>query len=92
MFEISSLKPVDYLLIGHLTVDITPNGNCLGGTVVYSALTARALGLSVGIVTSWGAEISAAPLDGIPIVSFPSERSTTFENSYSDHGRTQRMI
>jgi hypothetical protein len=47
-----SFEPIDYLVIGHLTQDIIPDGFRLGGTAAYSALTARALGLRVGIVTS----------------------------------------
>jgi len=89
MLEISLLEPVDYLLIGHLTVDETPAGPRLGGTVTYSALMAQALGLRVGIVTSWGAELSLDPLNHIPVASFPTDRSTTFENIYTKEGRIQ---
>jgi hypothetical protein len=91
MLEISLLKPVDYLLIGHLTVDQTPGGLRLGGTVTYSALMAQALGLRVGIVTSWGEELSLDPLNNIPVASFPTERSTTFENIYTPNGRVQYL-
>ena len=58
MREISLLEPVDYLMIGHLTLDAANGGPSLGGTAAYSALTAQALGLRVGIVTAWGGEIS----------------------------------
>jgi len=58
--------------------------------VAYAGLTAHALGLRVGIVTSWGNEL---PLSGelkhIPIISFPAEHSTTFENIYSENRRIQ---
>ena len=91
MLEISLLEPVDYLLIGHLTVDETPTGPRLGGTVTYSALMAQALGLRVGIVTSWGAELPLDPLNQIPVASFPTERSTTFENIYTSNGRVQYL-
>ncbi len=39
----SDLRPVDYLLIGHVAVDLTPSGKQLGGTVSYAALTAKAM-------------------------------------------------
>jgi pfkB family carbohydrate kinase len=91
MKEIHVLEPVDYLLIGHLTLDITPNGNRLGGTAAYAGLTAQALGLRVGIVTSFDSEIPLTSLEGIPIVSFPTERSTTFENRYIDGRRVQYL-
>lgn len=45
-------QPVDYLVIGHVTQDLTPSGPVLGGTAAYAALTARAMGLRVGVVTA----------------------------------------
>jgi hypothetical protein len=92
MMEISLLEPVDYLVIGHLTLDSTPDGLRLGGTAAYAGLTARALGLRVGVVTAWAAEIPLTALEGIPVVSFPTEKSTTFENRYSDGERTQWIL
>ena len=83
------LEPVDYLVIGHVAHDLTPQGPRLGGTVAYSALTARALGLRVGIVTASGPETSLDALKDIPIVSIESPHSTTFENIYTEHGRVQ---
>jgi hypothetical protein len=91
MLEINLLEPVDYLLIGHLTVDETPQGRRLGGTVTYAGLMAQALGLRVGIVTSWGNEIPLEPLNRIPVASFPTEHSTIFENIYTAHGRVQYL-
>jgi len=89
MMEITTLEPIDYLMIGHLAIDLTPDGPRLGGTAAYSALTAKALGLRVGIVTSWGAELPLAGLQTIPVASFPAEVSTTFENCETPEGRVQ---
>ncbi len=89
MFNISPLEPVNYLVIGHLTYDLTPTGPRLGGTVAYAGLTAHALGLRVGIVTAWGSELPLGKLKSIPIISYPAEHSTTFENIYTDQGRVQ---
>jgi hypothetical protein len=72
MRELIPVEPVDYLAIGHLAVDITPDGNQLGGSVAYAALTARSLGLRVGIVTSVGKDAPLEPLEGIHIVSTPN--------------------
>jgi sugar/nucleoside kinase (ribokinase family) len=83
------LEPVDYLVIGHLSCDLTPQGPRLGGTAAYSALTARALGLRVGVVTAWGGEVPLRVLDGVRVVSLPAEHSTTFENITSPDGRVQ---
>ncbi len=89
MFNITPLEPVNYLIIGHLTYDLTPSGPRLGGTVSYAGLTAHALGLRVGIVTSWGGELPLGKLKSIPIISYPAEHSTTFENIYTEKGRIQ---
>jgi sugar/nucleoside kinase (ribokinase family) len=89
MFELASLQPVDYLVVGHVAADITPAGVLLGGTVSYSGLTARALGVRVGIVTSSGEGAPLQALDGIPIVNVPAEHSTTFENIKTESGRRQ---
>jgi len=87
----SDIRPVDYLLIGHVAVDLTPTGKQLGGTVSYSALTAKAMGLRVGIVTSAGADAPLNLLDGIQIFNLPTEQSTIFENVKTEHGRKQTL-
>ena len=91
MPESARFEPVDYLVIGHVARDLTPNGSQLGGTVAYSALTARALGLRVGIVTAAGSDVSLEPLKDIPQVSIKSNSTTTFENIYKDDGRIQYL-
>jgi sugar/nucleoside kinase (ribokinase family) len=91
MSNLVALEPVDYLVIGHVAHDLTPEGPRLGGTAAYSALTAQALGLRVGIVTASGPETSLAPLGTIPVISLPSPNSTIFENIYTEHGRIQYL-
>jgi sugar/nucleoside kinase (ribokinase family) len=89
MPDLASLEPVDYLVVGHVAHDLTPEGPRLGGTVAYSALTAHALGYRVGIVTAAGPETSLDVLNGIPLITIESRRSTTYENIYTEHGRVQ---
>ena len=91
MFNLASLEPVDYLVIGHVAHDLTREGPRLGGTVAYSALTARALGLRVGVVTAAGRETSLESLNGIQVLSSASPQSTTFENIYTENGRVQYL-
>lgn len=91
MHSLAPLEPIDYLVIGHLTRDLTPDGPCLGGTAAFAALTAYALGLRVGVVTSWAAELPLGPLRQIPVVSYPADASTTFENIYTNAGRIQHI-
>jgi sugar/nucleoside kinase (ribokinase family) len=83
------LEPVDYLIIGNLSCDLTRDGPRLGGTAAYAALTGHALGLRVGVVTAWGGEVSLDILDGIKVQSIPAQRSTSFENLYTSEGRVQ---
>lgn len=89
MLELAPVQPVDYLVVGHIAMDITPAGLRLGGTAAYAALTARALGLRVGMVTSNAGDAPLQALEGIHIVSIPSEQSTTFENIQTENGRKQ---
>ncbi len=91
MMELAPLQSVDYLAVGHVAADITPTGVQLGGTVSFAALTARALGMRVGIVTSSGKDAPLQALDGIQIVNIPSEFSTTFENIKTESGRKQTL-
>jgi hypothetical protein len=91
MLELAPPQPVDYVAVGHVAVDITPTGMQLGGTVSYASLTARAMGMRVGIVTSSGKDAPLKALDGIQIVNVPSEYSTTFENVKTEGGRKQTL-
>ncbi len=90
MFKQTPLKKVDYLVVGHFAKDLTPDGYHLGGTAAYAALTARALGLRVGILSSFNEkELSLEALAGIPIVNIPAEETTTFSNLETNAGRAQ---
>lgn len=88
----SPCPSVDYLLVGHVTHDLQPDGGmCLGGTVSYAGRTAAALGRAVGIVTSAGPEADLSPLEACAtVVRRPAPQTTTFENVYTEDGeRTQ---
>lgn len=47
---------IDFLAIGHITHDSTPDGFRFGGTVSFAAITARRLGRQPGIVSRGSAE------------------------------------
>ena len=89
MFDLVPVEPVDYLVIGHVTEDITSAGPRLGGTTTFSSLTALSLGLRVGIVTAMSDKTPLKALEGIRVVNNPSQHTTTFENIYAQDGRTQ---
>jgi sugar/nucleoside kinase (ribokinase family) len=84
-----SADVVHYLVIGHVSNDLTPNGPILGGTVAYAGRTALALGSRVSAITSAGEDIDLSELDNINILQLTSERSTIFENRYTADGREQ---
>lgn len=85
-------EEIDYLLVGHITRDINSDGDRMGGSVVYAALTARAFGLRPGILTAWAEDLPLGALEGIPIVNIGADQSTSFENSYIEKGRSQRVV
>lgn len=81
----------DYLLIGHMTADLTPTGRLPGGTVSYATRTAASFGLRVALLTS---AIENDPLLASltpygEIVSLPAAETTTYENIYLPTGRVQ---
>jgi len=90
MGTMANIEPVDYLLIGHITQDITSKGSKPGGTATYSALTAKALGLKVGVITSNAPGlILPEEYSGIQVLCQPAQQNTTFENIYTKDGRIQ---
>lgn len=88
------IQEIDYLLIGHICQDVTPEGPRLGGTVSFGALTVQALGLRVGVLTSASPEMEPllSPLQSVPLVAIPSEQSTTYKNTYTPEGRVQMLL
>lgn len=85
------IEPIDYLVIGHITQDKVPGGFTPGGTASYAALTAKALGRRVGILTSYANQAVLPQLDGIQVINQPAESSTVFENIYHPTGRVQTI-
>lgn len=84
------MKCPDFISIGHVTYDIYPEEKLIGGSAVYSSLTAHNLGLSTGIITSRGSDFSCdGLLKGINIVDSLSNYTTTFCNSYYQGERKQ---
>lgn len=82
---------LDYLAIGHIAQDVTPDGYRLGGTVAYSALTAYALGQQTGIVTAAAPKAVTTGLEPLDLHIVPSVTSTIYENIYTPTGRIQKL-
>jgi sugar/nucleoside kinase (ribokinase family) len=84
----------DVLIAGHFTRDITPDGWRVGGAALYAARTASLRGLRVAILTSAPEDVleaARAALPGVKLRVISSENATTFENTYRDGARTQRL-
>jgi hypothetical protein len=79
----------DYLLLGHFTRDVLPDGSTTpGGTAMYAALTAHRLGSRVAVVSAE----APLPADWPPEIQVAyTERLTApvFENRYTPAGREQ---
>lgn len=81
---------IDYLVIGHITADLTPTGTLVGGTVAYSGRTAQALGCETAVLSSAAANYDwAGALPGIQVQAIPATHTSTFENIYTANGRQQ---
>jgi sugar/nucleoside kinase (ribokinase family) len=90
-----SADSIDYLVIGHVTKDLSvspPGESSLGGTAAYAALTARVLGRRPAILTSFGSDLALSSLAGIPLHSVPASRSTAFRNQYNGDRREQHLL
>jgi sugar/nucleoside kinase (ribokinase family) len=73
------MSPVDFVAIGHLTLDQTARGTRPGGAAYYTAMTAHRLGLRVGLLTSFGPDFPREAIPaGIEVVNIAAERTTTF--------------
>ena len=80
----------DFLVIGHATRDLLPDGWTIGGTVSYASITARNLGKKAAVVTCASEDLPLAEfLRGIEIFRASSSTTTTFQNIYSGGTRIQ---
>lgn len=92
MRETGFTSEIDYLVIGHITQDRVDRTLVQGGTVTYAALTARNLGLRVGVLTSAAYEPGLVDLlHGVQVARLPAEETTRFVNLYHDGKREQRI-
>src|SRR5262245_36694610 len=75
----TAMAEVDFVAIGHVTLDETSSGVRPGGAAYYAGLTAWRLGLRVGVLTSHGGDL---PSDALPpdigVANVPSDRSTVY--------------
>ncbi len=81
---------MDFLTIGHVTLDKRNSHYTPGGTVTFAALTAQKLGYRAAILTRAGENYPfAQALPGITVHRLPSQVTTTFRNIYLNGHRIQ---
>lgn len=85
--------PIDYLILGHVTVDrLDDERVVMGGTVTYAGLTVRNMGGRVGIHTSASYEPGLIDLlRGTLVARIPAEYTTCFVNQYHGGARRQKI-
>lgn len=81
------------LALGHVTWDRRAEGDVLGGSVSYAALTAQRLGWQAAVLTAAGPDFEAArDLPGITAFVGQSPVSTRFVNVYDDDGTRRQSL
>jgi len=79
---------VDFVAIGHVTLDETRDGVRPGGAAYYAGLTARRLGLRVAVLTSRAADYPGEVLQpDIAVVDVPTDHTTVYRVEASARGR-----
>lgn len=88
------MASLDFLVIGHVTLDLLPDGSAIvGGTATYAALTAKGLGCKTGLITSAGPEFNfEKAVPGVQVHCIPAPRTTTFENIYDAKGTRKQRV
>ena len=96
-----TMRAPDYLVIGQIVCDIQADGTgVLGGTALYSGLTAARLGARVGILTRgrYGETIDGIEVpsleqysDQVTIITQEADSPTFFVNEYQGTRRTQHV-
>jgi hypothetical protein len=83
---------LDYLVIGHVAQDITADKPTLGGTASFASRTALAMGYRTGVITSCKENLDLSELDGIQLLRYPAQETSTFKNIYSYQRRVQKIL
>ena len=79
----------DYLMLGHITSDLLPDGTTIpGGTSLYAARTAQRLDRRPAIVSAKATLPADWPTD-VPVATVNHSSAPIFENRYTPNGRIQ---
>ncbi len=93
MPEAAENRGIDYLLLGHVSVDrLDDKRVAMGGTATYAAVTARNMGARAAVHTSASYEPGLIDsLPGVLVARIPAEYTTCFVNDYTAGKRRQSL-
>jgi sugar/nucleoside kinase (ribokinase family) len=84
---------LDFVAVGHVTIDHVSGRKRLGGAAAFASLTAARLGLRAGVVTSAGSGFPFwQTLREVEIHWQEAPRTTEFANIYDGSERRQRVL
>jgi sugar/nucleoside kinase (ribokinase family) len=90
---VNAFSQIDYLVVGHISRDIVPGGYAPGGTAVYAALAAQALGCRTAVITSVDPAYDVESiLTGIAVCNVASDHTTVFANTHEGSTRRQSVF
>ncbi len=83
-----------YVLIGHVTKDLQPDGTfSVGGTVTYATVIVKNLGWHPVVITTSAADFKPIPyLADVDWRIIPSPETTTFRNVYDKFGHRHQTV
>jgi 1D-myo-inositol 3-kinase len=84
-----------FAAFGHVTNDILEGGLAAGGSALYAALTAAALGCRARVVTSHGPDFVGLEMlarAGVTVEGGGAPRTTTFRNVYREGRREEHVL
>jgi len=83
----------DFVAVGHVTLDETRTGRRPGGAALYAALTARRLGWSAGVLTSFGPDFPREVFSpDLQVVRVPAGMTTAFRLEAGPEGRRLTLL
>jgi 1D-myo-inositol 3-kinase len=81
------------LVAGHVSRDVRPGGDVLGGSVTYGGLAARKLGWDAAVLTSAGLDFEPErELPGLSCFLRRSSATTRFVNEYDADGTRHQVV
>ncbi|MGH9323691.1 MAG: PfkB family carbohydrate kinase [Vicinamibacteria bacterium] len=84
---------LDFVAVGHVTVDHLASGARIGGAAAFASLSAAKLGFRAGVVSSLASDFPFwDALEGIELHYREGDRTTEFENLYEGEARRQRIL